>query len=325
MDDSNTDAAAQSDPNGLQKVKHRQSERPLNYSDLRKLINDRRASLSPMSDGAYERFVTTDERCLSEDDVKTQVMPIVFGSTSYATSTNMLYNNLAPITEEQHPPVSAPKPDYYDGVRPADLLQNPRRTLAPFIQPSKTSAPILPNYACEIKGPEGSPQVLQRQACHDGAVGARAMHHIQSYKLPAPDWHGKACSLTSTYQKGTASVYAHHVTPPAVEGGRERYHMTRLGGAYALDSVEGLKRTCTLLRNARDYAAEERAQAVRTANARELDNVAEYKRVAPYALASSSRHLSSASKRRAARQLQREHVAEDSEEGDGTDGDEVSD
>ena len=35
-------------------------------------------------------------------------------------------------------------------------------------------------------GPGGTAVVVKRQACYDGALGARAMHTLQSYGQPEP-------------------------------------------------------------------------------------------------------------------------------------------
>jgi hypothetical protein len=41
--------------------------------------------------------------------------------------------------------------------------------------------PIVPNFFLEVKGPDGSVAVARRQACYDGALGARGMHELQAY------------------------------------------------------------------------------------------------------------------------------------------------
>ena len=50
--------------------------------------------------------------------------------------------------------ITKPKPDFYDGSRPAELDRYIRKELGPYIVPSTNIAvPCLPNFFTEGKGP----------------------------------------------------------------------------------------------------------------------------------------------------------------------------
>jgi hypothetical protein len=53
----------------------------------------------------------------------------------------------------------------------------------PFTQ---QDLPIAPNFFLAAKGPDGSASVAKRQACYDGALGARGIHSLQEYGKDEP-------------------------------------------------------------------------------------------------------------------------------------------
>ena len=72
------------------------------------------------------------------------------------------------------------------------------------MQPSKNNqCPSIPNFIVEAKYAyrygEGV-KLVQLQACHNGALGARAMHDLRSYgKDPETMYDGNACTISTTY------------------------------------------------------------------------------------------------------------------------------
>ncbi|KAF2192904.1 hypothetical protein K469DRAFT_795090 [Zopfia rhizophila CBS 207.26] len=87
---------------------------------------------------------------------------------------------------------------------------------------------MAPNFFLAAKGPDGSLVVAGRQACYDGALGARAMHSLQSYRQDEPVYDNNADTITSIYHGGTLKMYTNHITPPRSPGGHPEYHMTQL-------------------------------------------------------------------------------------------------
>ncbi|KAK3943177.1 hypothetical protein QBC46DRAFT_307935 [Diplogelasinospora grovesii] len=120
------------------------------------------------------------------------------------------------------------KPDYYDGAAFKDIDKSVVEDLYKLIIPSQVKEaqrPAAPNFFLEGKSANGSKAVMDRQACHDGAHGARAMHSLQNYGRKVPIYDGNAYTFTSTYMPDLLQVFAHHVTAPTTPGGLPEYHM----------------------------------------------------------------------------------------------------
>lgn len=93
----------------------------------------------------------------------------------FETAGDMPFNNLQRFDSE----LSVPQPDKYYGARPDQIDERVRNDLDQGIIPSTSKQhPAGPNSFLEGKGASGRPDVAQRQAMYDGAVGARAMLHL---------------------------------------------------------------------------------------------------------------------------------------------------
>lgn len=84
-----------------------------------------------------------------------------------------------------------------------------------YISPTKNPGwRCLPNFFVEIKGPKGRNVVLQRQALHDGAIGARGIHALRSSIEEPTVLDGKAYTIVTTYSDGpkrdVLTIYAIH-------------------------------------------------------------------------------------------------------------------
>ncbi|KAK2590481.1 hypothetical protein QQS21_011841 [Conoideocrella luteorostrata] len=89
----------------------------------------------------------------------------------------------------------------------------------------KRMAPIV---FVEVKDPDGSAAVANRQARYDGAAGSCAMHSLQNYGQDKPQYDGRPYTFSATYQNDSLKLYAHHLTAPTTDGGQPEYHMTQL-------------------------------------------------------------------------------------------------
>jgi hypothetical protein len=173
-------------------------------------------------------------------------------------------------------PIVKAVPDFFDGARAGDIHTKIRNAdeegnLNKLIIPTKhASAPVAPNFFLETKAPRGGADVALRQALHDGAIGARAMHALQNYSAEEPTFDGNAYTYSSTYHAGTGTLqlYAHHVTPPTAPGGRPEYHMTQVDGWQMTGNIDTFRRGATAFRNARDSAQRHRDSFTQAANAR---------------------------------------------------------
>ncbi|QVM12518.1 hypothetical protein D8B26_007141 [Coccidioides posadasii str. Silveira] len=157
---------------------------PDNWKEINKRLVRTRPSLSPskFSDGEFRKFKRADTHASKEKPVTTTVIPIIEGDIGdpKCTGGGYVFGNLAPLTDGT---LAQVKPDHFDGARPEQLDRQIRKELSDQIIPStQNDLRMAPNFFLEAKGPDGSLAVATRQACSDGALGARGMHSLQSYR-----------------------------------------------------------------------------------------------------------------------------------------------
>ncbi len=128
----------------------------------------------------------------------------------------------------------------------------------------------------EDKAPKGSLEVAKRQACYDGAFGARAMHHLQTYGAEET-YDRNANTFTFTYSDSALNIYAHHLSQLDGPNTPPHYHMTR-PGSWALESSrQVLDDGATAFRNLRDLASDLREQFLADAD-RRMQNIPQERR-----------------------------------------------
>jgi hypothetical protein len=246
---------------------HNRASKPHNIQDIRDYMAKPRASLSPsqFDDRRFEEFTEVCEKAANEASAMADIIPIIAGEgrKKYHSVTDAQFTNMAPILED----VTAPRPDMYDGSSPERIDPRVRHSLGGHIVPSKnTSRPAAPNLFFEGKSAGGRSDVAKRQACYDGAVGARAMHSLQNYGAHEPQYDGNAYSYSSTYHDGTIKLYSSHPTRPHSPGGRPEYHMTQLRSFAMTDNSETFRTGAAAVRNLRDYAESHRDSFIEEAN-----------------------------------------------------------
>ncbi|KAI3317939.1 hypothetical protein HD806DRAFT_513731 [Xylariaceae sp. AK1471] len=242
--------------------------------EIEAALSVRRPSLSQFSDSAFKTFRTADWQARDEDEVKDNVMPAITGKTDHLSARNTPFNNLEPLTDGT---ISDAKPDLYYGAYPGQLSISARNSISRYILPSTMlDKPMTPNFFVEIKGPRGALAVGTRQACYDGAIGARCMHSLQNYAIDDSNqtYDGHAYSFSSTYMGGTLKIYAHHATAPTTSGGRPEYHMTHVGGYYLTGTRKGFVEGVTAFRNIRDLAKRYRDNFIDAANSKCRESLA---------------------------------------------------
>ena len=249
-------------------------QKPANEKEIRDALTRSRSSLSPsrFPDETFDDFVQANEDALSEDKVKETVYPILRGTTKIPSERGKLLANWAHLTDGS---LVTAKPDAYDGANPAQIQPSVREDLASHILPStQYNSPVLPNFFVEVKGPDGSAAVARRQACYDGALGARGMHSLQNYGAEeSTTFDNNAYTVTSTYHSGTGSlhIYATHPTQPLDSKSSPDYHMTQLRSFAMTDTVETFREGVGAFRNARDWTKEQRDKLITAANTRALE------------------------------------------------------
>ncbi|KAI1176970.1 hypothetical protein F4777DRAFT_231216 [Nemania sp. FL0916] len=241
---------------------------PGNLTEIKQEIRKRRASLSPtrFTEEDFEVFVQANEDAVQEWKVISTVVPIIEGEIKDAkcVSGQVPFTNLYHLTDGN---LVAGNPDHYHGARPEQLAWELQEELSHDVIPStQRDLPIAPNFLLAAKGKKGHLSVAEVQACYDGALGARAMHSLQTYNQE-PVVDNNAYTITSTYHGATLKMYTTHLLPPAQKGRRQEYATTRISSCALDGGPDAFRAGATAYRNARDWAKKKRDEAIEKANA----------------------------------------------------------
>lgn len=251
----------------------REPQRPSNAKEILDRLAEPRPSLSKshFSDKAFASFVSTNSQALTEAVVMRKLFPTIVGDASIPSAGELPFGNLEPMTDGT---LVDAKPDFYDGALSEQIHQRVRKELSSYIIPStQQNAPLLPNFFTEVKGPDGSAAVAKRQACINGALGARAMRSLQRFRMESSK---EACDnnayvITSTYHNGNLKLYTTHLVCTAEPSNPIEYHMTQIGGWDLTGSSGQFWEGASAFRNARDWAKEQRDRMIIAANGRAAD------------------------------------------------------
>jgi hypothetical protein len=243
---------------------------PDNWEEFNQRLMQPRPSLSPsqFSDEAFRKFKRANAHAFKEKQVTTSVIPIIEGEIRDAkcVAGDIPFTNLDHLTDGTLAPG---KPDLFYGARPEQLDRRIRDELSGSIIPStQEDLPMAPNFFLAVKGPDGSAAVAKRQACYDGALGARGMQSLQLYGQDEPVYNKNAYTITSTYHDGQLKMYTTHIIPPAGPGKPPEYQMTQLNTWGLTGNANTFRQGATAFRNGRDLAKEWRDKLVSAANER---------------------------------------------------------
>ncbi|OJD20507.1 hypothetical protein ACJ73_08160, partial [Blastomyces percursus] len=253
-------------PKGYEYPDGRVPAKPNNWEDINERLAQPRPSLSPSKfcEKDFRKFERADTNASKEKPVATFVVPTIDGDIGdpKCVGADYPFGNLAPLTDDT---LANAKPDYFFGARPEQLKPEIRDELSDYILPStQRSLPMAPNFFLETKGPDGSLAVATRQACYDGALGARGMHKLQSCKQDEPAYDKNAYTITSTYHGGQLKLYTTHPTAPRKSDRRPEYIMTQLNAWSMVGNADGFRQGASAYRNARDWAKERRDEFIKS-------------------------------------------------------------
>ncbi len=191
------------------------SQRAANHEEWVEVLIRPRASPSRSSDRSFKSFKRGVEDADNEDEVMSKVFPKIVSNSRHASGQNVSFGNLEQLSKR----IVVPQPDWYQGEIPGQGNRTLRERLDKAIVPStRKDRPFLPTYFAEAKGPDGSYAVARRQACYDGALGARVMHSLQSLG-GAEDYDGNAYAASAIYHgEGDLKLFTHHMTQPRGPG-----------------------------------------------------------------------------------------------------------
>jgi hypothetical protein len=242
---------------------------PDNLNEILQILSEPRPSVS-ISDDTFRKFKRSNARLSNEEQVTAWLIPFIEGDSDNNKHPDgpTLFNNLSPLTDGS---LTSGKPDRYHGAHPNQLEKQIRDELNHLIIPSTQGhLPIIPNFFLEVKQRHGSVAVAERQACYHGALGARGMQSIQSYKSARPIYDNRAYTITGTYHDGTLKLYTSHVVRPEDPQLPPAYVMTQLNSWSLTGELSGFCAGVAAYRNARDWAKSQRDEAIRKANDRLL-------------------------------------------------------
>ncbi|RAH67588.1 uncharacterized protein BO66DRAFT_282749, partial [Aspergillus aculeatinus CBS 121060] len=245
--------------------------KPKNLAHIRRRIQaPRPSSALPESttlDQEYEDFLELNHDAADEQAVITEVLPVLEGKHRARSQVagGHPFKNLAPLTDGT---LASAKPDLYHGARPNRLAPAIRKQLHKQIRPSsQTDRPVAPNFFIEAKGRHGTARAATRQACYDGALGARAMHSLRLFGgVGDSGYDDKAYTIMSTYRAGTLRIYATHPTRSSSPDRLTDYVMTQIGRYSLIGSPESYRQGRDACRNSRDLAKDYRNEIIRQAN-----------------------------------------------------------
>lgn len=234
---------------------HNRGSQPANIKEIRDHLARPRASLSSSqpNEAEFQEFMEFCEGAVDETAIMVNVIPIIAGKgkKKHYHAFDHPFNHLESLAEE----LPIPVPDIYDGALPHQIDQRVRRDLGRHIVPcNNTVLPAAPNFFLEGKKAGGRADVAKRQACHDGAVGSRAMHSLQTYRACRPQFDGNAYSYSTTFHDSTLKLYDTHPTQPQSPRRCPQYHMTQIGSYAMTHNSERFIEGATAFRNLRDLA-----------------------------------------------------------------------
>ncbi len=243
---------------------------PNNWEEVNHRLSEPRPSLCPsrFSETDFKKFKRADRYAFKEKQVSTSVIPIIEGNfgAPNCVSGGIPFTNLDHLTDGT---AVSGNPDLYYGARPEQLNPRVRDELSGHIIPStQHNLPLAPNFFVAVKGPNGTFPVVDNQANYDGALGARGMHSLQSYGQEEHVFDNNASTISSIYHGGLLKMFTIHPSRPTDPSNRPEYYMHQLNAWAMTGNAETFRQGSTAYRNARDWAKEQRDEAIRRANER---------------------------------------------------------
>ena len=218
---------------------------------------------SGLTEEKFQRFLNRNQDALKDPTIMSTVLPIITGEADTTTANDLSFIDLENLTDGT---LTKPVSSCCDGLLPVELDLQIRKDLGPYITPSKKSiAPCLPNFFLE--GVAKDWQVAKRRGCYCGALGARGVYKLRSFTDPDTALDNKAYTIVATYHKGgILELYTIH--PARFGNDGFTYYMALLDKFLMDVNLDSFSKGVRALRNARDWAMEQRKKMADAANAK---------------------------------------------------------
>ena len=211
---------------------------PENQGELNRIVVEslRVTSSAPVNEQDYQKFIEEtngSDRETSRSKSKASwiqnTLPYTTGEAGTSSRGQVLFDNLHPLAPGS---LTVAQPDYSDVTAAEGTKEQIRADLGNYIVTSTLpGSPVTPNFFVIVEGGRGTPAVAQRRTCHISALGARAIHQLQSYGRDPTTTYGKnAYAITIQCVGSSLPIYAHHLTPSSNSTKPIAYHMTCIGG-----------------------------------------------------------------------------------------------
>ena len=238
---------------------------PENHKAIRRMLSVRRSKLeeSGLTYEKFKRFQARNEVANLDDTIMSTVLPMLTGEANTTTANNLTFLNLEDLTDGT---ITKPVASCCDGLHPDQIDLQIRNDLGRYIVPSaKTIAPCLPNFF--IEGVVKDWDVAKRLGCYCGALGARGVYELRSFVNPDRALDNKAYTIVATYHKeGILGLYTIH--PARLGNEKLTYYMATLAKFDIDFDLNSFAKGVRALRNARDWAMEQREKLADAANAK---------------------------------------------------------
>ena len=218
----------------------------------------------------WARYCTAEEKAGNEAKAKLgmvhYIAPLQTSIPVGETDSEVLFKNLEKMWEG----APSPKPDLWDGLEVRDVDSRIRTMFEKLIVPNTgPKKPCIPNCCLEIKGPGGLTNVVEDQACFDGAAAARGMHALRQYLYGDKAFDNKAYSFAATYEGGKLGILVLYTVHPFRVDGNDKpdYNMSKIETYILTKSLEEYVAGVNALESIRIMARVERKKLVRDVKA----------------------------------------------------------
>ncbi|KAL3476810.1 hypothetical protein BJX99DRAFT_258144 [Aspergillus californicus] len=218
----------------------------------------------------FSKLAVTYWTTKSEQELKAAVISALEGNDSSNEGRGIQFENLAPLTSTGGAVLVNARPDVVHGARAEQLNREIREELDGLIVPSTEAddIPIASNFFLLIASAEASSAEVERDACYYSALTARGMYALRLYRQNRPVNEKSGYIVTATYSLGVLELYSTCMAD---------YRTGRIGAWPLHGKLETFLEGVNAYRNARDWAKQQRDEAIRVANARHSLSIGIYR------------------------------------------------